>query len=154
MPSEDERETASGPEVDNVISFYSISNASGSDGLERDDDELVRTADEKIAEWKTMVSIPSLTQVQELFYSSICAGASAMARDKIVAAVIGAFGEQLGGKRALGSTWNQIAKQHEADCAQAARKERDDRAQTGLTPAEKKAWRAVSAQATNRISKT
>ncbi len=64
-----------------------------------------------------------------------------MARDKIVAAIITAFGSGFGGKRALGSTWNQIAKQYEADRAQAAREERDDAAQAALTPTEKKALR-------------
>ena len=64
-----------------------------------------------------------------------------MARDKIVAAIIAAFGDQLGGKRALGSTWNQIAKQFAADCAQAAREKRADTAQAALTPTEKKALR-------------
>src|SRR4030095_14739032 len=64
-----------------------------------------------------------------------------MARDKIVAAIIAAFGSEFGGKRALGSTWNQIAKQYEADCAQAAREKRDDTAQQALTPTEKKALR-------------
>ena len=41
----------------------------------------------------------------------------------------------------MGSTWNQIAKQYEADRAQAAREERDDAAQAALTPTEKKALR-------------
>ena len=57
-----------------------------------------------------------------------------MARDKIVAAIIAAFGEELGGKRALGSTWNQLAKQFAAECAQAARDKRADTAQAALTP--------------------
>ena len=64
-----------------------------------------------------------------------------MARDKIVAAIIAAFGEELGGKRALGSTWNQLAKQFAAECAQAARDKRADNTQAALTPAEKKALR-------------
>ena len=32
-----------------------------------------------------------------------------MARDKIVAAVIAAFGKELGGRRALVSTWSRLA---------------------------------------------
>ena len=64
-----------------------------------------------------------------------------MARDKIVAAIIAAFGVELGGKRALGSTWNLLAKQFAAECAQAARNNRADTAQEALTPAEKKALR-------------
>ena len=43
-------------------------------------------------------NLPSLTQVQELFFELICTGASAMARDKIVSAIIAAFGDQLGGE--------------------------------------------------------
>jgi hypothetical protein len=72
-----------------------------------------------------------------------------MARDKIVAAIIAAFGVELGGKRALGSTWNQLAKQFAAECAQAARDKRTDTTQAPLTPAEKAErrealWPAVS----------
>jgi len=106
-----------------------------------DDDELLKGANDKIAEWQANSNLPSLTQVQELFFESICAGASAMARDKIVAAIIAAFGVELGGKRALGSTWNLLAKQFAAECAQAARNNRADTAQEALTPAEKKALR-------------
>ena len=104
------------------------------DGGERDDDELARSANDKSAKWQAASGIPSLTQVQELFHESICAGASPMARDKIVAAIIAAFGTELGGKRALGSTWNQIAKQSAAECA---REKRGGTKQAALTPAEK-----------------
>ena len=55
-----------------------------------------------------------------------------MARDKIVAAIIAAFGVELGGKRALGSTWNQLAKQFAAECAQAAREKRADTSASGI----------------------
>ena len=110
-----------------------VGDAPANDGGERDDDELVRNADDEIAKWQTTSGTPSLTQVQELFHKSICAGASPMARDKIVAAVTAAFGAQLGGKRALGTTWNQIANQ----CAQAAREKRGDTKPVALTPAEK-----------------
>jgi hypothetical protein len=92
---------------------------------------LVRSANDKIAEWQVT---PSLTQVQELFHLSICAGASPMARDKIVAAIFAAFGAELGGKRALGSTWNQIAKQSAAECP---REMRGGTKQAALTSAEK-----------------
>ena len=64
-----------------------------------------------------------------------------MVRDRIVSAIIVAFGDQLGGKRALGSTWNLLAKQFTAECAQAARDKRADTAREALTPAEKKALR-------------
>ena len=76
-----------------------------------------RRANEKIAKWQAASVIPSSDEVQELFHESICAGASPMARDKIVAAIIAAFGAELGGKRALGSTWDQIVKQFAAECA-------------------------------------
>src|SRR6476619_7374025 len=102
-----------------------------------DDDELLKGANDKIAEWQANSNLPSLTQVQELFYESICAGASAMARDKIVAAIVAAFGENLGGKRALGSTWNRLAKDFAAECAQAAREKRGGTNEAALTPAEK-----------------
>ena len=107
------------------------------DGHERDDDELVQSANETIAQWQAVSGPPSLTQVQELFHSSICAGASPMARDKIVAAIITAFGKELGGRRALVSTWSQLAKQFAAECAQAAREKRGGPTQAALTPAEK-----------------
>jgi hypothetical protein len=106
-------------------------------GGERDDDELLRSANVTIAKWQAVSGIPSLTQVQELFHESICAGASPMARDKIVAAITAAFGTELGGKRALVSTWNQLANQVAAECAQAAREKRGGTTQAALTPAEK-----------------
>jgi hypothetical protein len=114
-----------------------VGDALVNDGGERDDDELVRSANHKIANWQAASVIPSLTQVQELFHESICAGASPMARDKIVAAITAAFGAQLGGKRALGATWNQLAKQFAAESAQAAREKPGRTTQPALTPAEK-----------------
>jgi hypothetical protein len=106
----------------------------GADGGERDDDELVQGANDQVAKWQAASVIPSLTQVQELFHESICAGASPMARDKIVTAIIAAFGTKLGGKRALTATWNQIAKQFAAECARA---KRGGTKQMTLTPADK-----------------
>jgi hypothetical protein len=136
-----------------------VSNAPEGVGGERDDDELVRNANDKIAKWQATTSAPSLTQVQELFHESICAGASPMARDTIVAAVTVAFGTQLGGKRALTATWNQIKKQFEAERAQAARERRASTKQA-LTPAEKaelreELWPRVSdlAQAPDLMSR-
>jgi hypothetical protein len=66
-----------------------------------------------------------------------------------VAAIMAAFGLELGGKRALVSTWGQLAKQFAAECAQAARDKRADHKQAPLTPAEKiklreALWPAVS----------
>jgi hypothetical protein len=105
-------------------------------GGERDDDEIVRNAKDEIAKWLATSGSPTLTQVQEFFHHSICAGASPMARDTIVAAVTAAFGTQLVGKRALTATWNQIKKQFDAERAQAARERRASTKQA-LTPAEK-----------------
>jgi hypothetical protein len=85
---------------DNVIPFK---RARTTDSGALDDDALICNANEKIAAWKA-AGTPSLTEVQELFHESICAGASAMARDKTVDAVTAAFGTELGGKRALLST--------------------------------------------------
>ena len=102
MAAEDDFEAFNTPEADST-------GAHESDGHERDDDELVRSAAHTIAQWQAASGSPSLTQVQELLYELICAGASAMARDKIVAAIIAAFGKELGGRRALVSTWSRLA---------------------------------------------
>ena len=137
MAIEDDPDALSGLGAENVIPFKRVDVPGGSDRGERDDDELLQNAKDTIAKWKAASGIPSLTEVQALFYESICAGASAMARDKIVAAIMAAFGLELGGKRALASTWNQLVKQFAAECAQAARDKRADTTQAALTPAEK-----------------
>jgi hypothetical protein len=137
---DNDSEAIIGPSADNVILFERANFARdgrGNDGNKRDDDELLRYAKETIANWKAESSIPSLTQVQELFYKSISAGASAMARDKIIDAIIAAFGQELCGRRALGSAWNRIAKEFAAECAQAARDKRVDATHAPFTPAEK-----------------
>jgi len=141
---EDNPNAASVHAADNVVPFaraQSFGNTHLGYSISLDDDELLQGAKDKIAEWQANSNLPSLTQVQELFFESICAGASAMARDKIVAAIFAAFGVELGGKRALGSTWNLLAKNYAAECAQAARNNRADTAQQALTPTEKKALR-------------
>ena len=130
MAVEGKYEAFNTPEADST-------DAPENDGHERDDDELVQSANETIAQWQAAAGSPSLTQVQELFHCSICAGASPMARDKIVAAIIAAFGKELGGWRALVSTWSRLAKQFAAECAQAAREKRGGTTQAALTPAEK-----------------
>ena len=132
---EDNPNAPSVHEADNVIPFergQSFGNAHASYSGSHDDDELLKGANDKIAEWQANSNLPSLTQVQELFFESICAGASAMARDKIVSAIIAAFGSEFGGKRALASTWNQIAKQYAADRAQAAREKTGRYRATGI----------------------
>lgn len=106
--------------ADNIISLeqFRAARTKGNDAL--DDDELMRRAGEKITKWKA-AGTPTLTEVQQLFYELIYAGASAMARDKIIDAIIAAFGTELGGKRALVGTWGKLAKDFAAECAQDAR---------------------------------
>ena len=87
----------------------------------RDDDELLQSATDLITKWRTAADLPSMTQVQQLFYQVICDGGSAMLKDKVVAAIVNAFGEAFGGKRALAKTWNDIAKQVAAERIKAAR---------------------------------
>ena len=66
-----------------------------------------------------------------------------MLRDKVVDAVVKAFGTELGGKRALTSTWTQIAKEHSAQRAQAARELGGNTEEQPLTAEEKAAMRAA-----------
>ena len=98
----------------NVVSLeeFRDKRANGDGAL--DDDEIIRRAGQEIAEWKA-AGTPSLTEVQTLFHESICAGASAMARDRIVAAILATFDEELGGKRALVATWNKLVKDFAAE---------------------------------------
>jgi hypothetical protein len=124
-------------DADNVVSLEQFRNARSQGDGALDDDKIIHHAGEKIAEWKA-TGIPSLTKVQELFHESICAGASPMARDRIVATILAAFGDELGGKRALVGTWNKLVKDFAAECAQDAR---ENTAKPELTPAEKAALR-------------
>ena len=63
-------------DVDNLQAFSApgadgtdpVGDAPENDGGERDDDELVRNANNKIAKWQATSGTPSLTQVQELFH--------------------------------------------------------------------------------------
>jgi hypothetical protein len=121
---EDNPDAPNVPKADNVIPFeraQRFKKAHPTYSSSHDDDELLKRANDKIAEWQANSNLPSLTQVQELFFESICAGASAMARDKIVSAIIAAFGDQFGGKRALASTWGELARQCAAERTQSAR---------------------------------
>ena len=124
-------------DVDNVILLEQFRDARTQGDGALDDDELIRRAGEKIAKWKD-AGTPSLTEVQELFHESICAGASPMARDRIMDAILTAFGTECGGKRALIGTWSKLVKDFAAECAQAAR---ESTTQRELTPAEKAALR-------------
>jgi hypothetical protein len=119
-------------------SYQDQTNGSDARDGARDDDELVKHANAKIAEWKANGGTPSLTAAQELFFEAICAGASSMVRDKIVEAIIAAFGTELGGKRAMISTWGKLAKDFAAECAQDAR---ENTTKPELTPEQKAALR-------------
>ena len=89
----------------------SLSNAHKVSGRTRelqrshDDDELLKGAKDKIAEWQATSSMPSLTQVQELFYEIDLRGRERhgtrqdRGQPSSPPSVM-----QLGGKRALGST--------------------------------------------------
>lgn len=108
---------------------------------DRDDDELFQHATQQIHAWKASVEPPGLTAVQELFHELIIEGASAMLRDKVVALVVANFDTELGGKRALASTWTAIAKQVAVDQAKAARGNLTGTEHAPLTAAEKAALR-------------
>src|SRR5262245_36499762 len=99
----------------------------------RSDEDIFQDAVEKITQWQA-AGTPCLTEVQTLFYDSIFDGASAMVRNKIVEAIFDAFGNELGGKRAMLTTWNKIAK----DCAtERAQEARNNIAKPEMTPEEK-----------------
>jgi hypothetical protein len=124
---------------DNVFSFEEFRAARAQDNSDGalDDDELIRCANKKIAEWKS-AGTPSLTEVQDLFKDSIRASASSMARDKIIESIIAAFGTEFCGKRTMVSTWNELARDFAAACTQDAR---NSVTQLELTPEEKAALR-------------
>jgi hypothetical protein len=133
---------------DNVISFAQAKAAHTKNNDALDDDKLIRRAGEKIMEWQA-AGTPSFTAVQELFHELICGGASPMARDKIVEAILAAFGTELGGKRALISTWTKLAKDYAAECAQDAR---ENTTQPELTPEEKAALREALWQTVRELA--
>jgi hypothetical protein len=81
----------------------------------RDDDELLQNATDLIAKWRTGPNPPTLTEVQQFFHKLICRGGTATLRDTVVKAIITAFGDTFGGKRALAKTWNDIVKQVAAE---------------------------------------
>ena len=129
---------------DNVLPFRRGSDVHArpaNDGSGIDDDDLLRHATIRINEWKAATNSPSLTQVQTLFHGLIYDGGSNMLRDKVVDAVLDAFGKELGGKRALTSTWSQIAKDVATERVQAARENRTNTNYSPLTAEEKAATR-------------
>src|SRR5215472_12296948 len=128
--------------MDNVLPSGQASSdiaPAANDGF--DDNELLRRAVEKIRDWKAAADPPSLSQVQTLFHELICDGGSTMLRDKVVDAVVKAFGTELGSKRGLMSTWTQIAKEDAAQRAQAARELGAQVEQQPLTAEQKAAMR-------------
>ena len=130
--------------MDNVLPFVrgrSNHTPSVNDGGGIDDDELLQGAAGKIGDWKAGPDIPSMSQVQTLFHELICDGGSNMLRDKVVDAVVNAFGKELGGKRALASTWTQIAKEVAMERAQAAREQGTGSEQPPPTAEQKAAMR-------------
>jgi hypothetical protein len=106
-----------------------------------DDDELLQGAAGRIGDWKAAADLPSLLQVQTLFHELISDGGSNMLRDKVVDAVVNAFGKELGGKRALVSTWTQIAKEVATERAQVAREHGTSSEQQPLTAEQNAAMR-------------
>ena len=128
----------------NVLAFvrgHSNHAPSANDGGGFDDDELLQRAVGRIGDWKTAAELPSLLQVQTLFHELISDGGSKMLRDKVVDAVVNAFGKELGGKRALASTWTQIAKEVATELAQTAREHSTSGEQQPLTADQKAAMR-------------
>jgi hypothetical protein len=118
---------------DTGLSFDITETTPTNSGTDRSDDDITRDANTKITEWKA-AGTPSIVEVQKLFHASICANASAMARDNIIAAIFTAFGSDFCGKKALLSTWIKIEKDDAAECAQAAR---DRTTKSEMTAAEK-----------------
>ena len=128
----------------NVLAFVrgrSNHAPSANDGGGFDDDELLQRAAGRIGDWKAAAELPSLLQVQTLFHELISDGGSKMLRDKVVDAVVNAFGKELGGKRALASTWTQIAKEVATELAQTAREHSTSSEQQPLTAEQNAAMR-------------
>ena len=134
MSVDDNYEAIAELEADSVDLIF---DAPGAEVGARDDDELVRAAQDTISQWQAAATMPSLTQVQELFHSAICADASPMAREKIVAAIATAYKDELGGKRALTSTWTLLAEQVAEERAEAARAKHGGTTEPPLTAAQK-----------------
>jgi hypothetical protein len=132
----DDQETTD-VDADNDISFAPDQAAQMNGGANVDDDDLITCASKKIADLKA-AGTPRLSDVQELFHKSICAGASPMARDKIVSAILAALGNAVGSKRALIGTWNKLVKD---DAVQRAQDARESTTRPELTPAQKAALR-------------
>lgn len=124
--------------VDNVVPFRAPPSKCGEP---RDDDELLQRAANTIAKWRATGDMPSMTQVQQLFHELICDGGSAMLRDRVVVAVIAAFDDGFGGKRAIAKTWGEIAKQVATERTLAAREAGIQAENEPLTAEEKIALR-------------
>jgi hypothetical protein len=138
----DDNETTNDTETsDNVILFEQArADLKGDEAL--NDDEIISRARAKITEWQA-AGTPTLDAVQDLFRESIRASASPMARDKIIEVIIAAYDTELGGKRAMISTWSQITKDYAEARAEAAR---ENTTEPELTPAQKAALREIMAE--------
>lgn len=109
-----------------------------------DDDALLIRAHHQIGLWEFDTELPSMTAVQNLFHELISAHGSPMLKDRVIAALVEAFDMELGGKRALASTWTEIFKQVASDRAQEARENRGHGDEnTPLTAEEKMALRVA-----------
>jgi hypothetical protein len=131
---------APGAFADNVVPFRHERNSRAAPPRydeSRDDDELLQLATNTIAKWSEASNPPSMTEVQNLLHELICNDGSAMLRDRVVAAIVGAFGDDLGGRRALSKTWGDIARQVAADRSQSARGVGDDDNNKPLTVEQK-----------------
>jgi hypothetical protein len=130
--------------ADNVVPFRRERNSRAASSIgdeSRDDDELLQLATNTIAKWSATSNPPSMTEVQNLLHELICNGGSAMLRDRVVATIVGTFGDDFGGRRALSKTWGDIARQVAAERSQPARGVRDGDNDKPLTAEQKTALR-------------
>ena len=86
--------------ADNVVPFRRERNSRTAPQRDesRDDDELLQLATNTIAKWTEASNPPSMTEVQNFLHELICNGGSAMLRDRVVAAIVGTFGDDFGGQ--------------------------------------------------------
>jgi hypothetical protein len=103
----------------------------------QDDDDLLSLALSKLAEWCQLPDGPGLTAIQQLFHDLIQNGASPMLKDKVIQEIIETYSNDLGGKRALSSTWTEIARQVQAERVQSARTSNDAKDNSSLTSEQK-----------------
>jgi hypothetical protein len=127
------------PVFDAAKSDFATSDIRQSCGYDasQDDDDLLSHVLKKLSEWRQLPDGPGLTAVQELFHDLIRHDASAMLKDKVIQEIIETFSHDLGGKRALSSTWTEIAKQVQSERVQSARASNETLENASLTPEQK-----------------